>query len=698
MWVRDLADKWTALGVRAEMPPEEVSRIRMANGIALLNGVFATLLGSVLAVSSFAAIGLSILLVPVLTVILLYIAFRGHSTLSRALTAPFLCLPCYLVGIMAGREVVLAIPFMLSVVPFSVFGLNEKKWLFSSLFVVSAISAQILIPGFMPDAVIALDPAISSAIQTATFGCVFLTVVALMFLSLVSRGEATNALEAARLQAEAADKTKSQFLANMSHEIRTPLAAIIGYAELLDEDDLPALDRQGATRTVKRNSSHLLKLVNQILDLSKIEAGELLLETEDTSLESVLADVMSLLRVNASENGLDLRLTFETRVPRIIYTDPLRLKQILVNLVGNAIKFTDEGSVNITVAIRESDGPMLTIVITDTGPGIAEWELERMFQPFVRGTVGVTGKGGTGLGLAISRRLASVLGGDVSARSTLGQGSSFRIDLPLNQVGELVDGSLAIRAPTREQAAAANLTGLKILICEDGQDNARLLAYRLGAAQAEVAIAENGKEGIRLVSLAEAEKHPFDVILMDMQMPVLDGYSAAATLRGRGCTVPIIALTAHAMRGDRERCVDAGCDDYLSKPVEFGVLFTAIDQLAGRRTPAGGSPMIRVESSEVRAVKARLAGMAADFAGTLDAAITEMRHALAEADVAPVIVRAHKIAGSAGMFGFTEVTESARRLEQAAGKGSSVSELSRLLDQFCEASEAANASVSESGV
>ena len=402
MWVRNLANTWTALGVRPGMPPEQVARIRMANGIAILNGVLAGLTGLMTTIAKPSAVGLSLLIVPIGVAFLLYTAYRGHTNLSRALIAPILSLCCFLVALLAGREVVTAIPFMLVLVPFSVFGLNEKGWLFSSLFVVCAVSLPVLVPGVTPDAVAPLDAEASFAIQTVVVFCVFLTMIALMFLSVVARAEATKALEAARSRAESADKTKSLFLANMSHEIRTPLTAIIGYTQLIDEAELPNAERSAAARTVQRNGRHLLQLVNQILDLSKIEAGELLLEPQNTSLEGILADVMSLFRVHASDKGLDLSLTFETKIPRTLYTDQLRLKQILVNLLGNAIKFTDQGTIHVEVAIRRTEGRTLSIAISDTGAGIPEWELERMFRPFVRGELTGHGRrGGTGLGLAI---------------------------------------------------------------------------------------------------------------------------------------------------------------------------------------------------------------------------------------------------------------------------------------------------------
>ncbi len=404
-------------------------------------------------------------------------------------------------------------------------------------------------------------------------------------------------LRVAKEAAEAANHTKSEFLANMSHEIRTPMTAILGFAELLmneaEIDSDPTL-RMDAARTIHRNGEHLLGIINDILDLSKIESGKFTLEELPTSLLTVIEDVLALMRVRAAAKGIKLGVVFETDLPESISTDPLRLRQILVNLVGNAIKFTEVGGVQVVVRYLALAIPRLEIDVIDSGIGMSPTELQRLFQPFNQGDSSLTRKfGGTGLGLTISRRLAEMLQGELFVVETApGQGTRFRLVLqfePFLATGVVDAMSLSsthIAAPKMPARPAESLVGKRILLAEDGPDNQRLLRFVLKKSGAEVTIAENGKLAIDEALRAETEQRPYDLILMDMQMPVMDGYEAVAVLRSHGYQRTIIALTAHAMTGDREKCLEAGCDDYLTKPIDREGLVAFVGRFPGRKAAA----------------------------------------------------------------------------------------------------------------
>jgi signal transduction histidine kinase/AmiR/NasT family two-component response regulator len=407
--------------------------------------------------------------------------------------------------------------------------------------------------------------------------------------------------EAIRL-AESATRAKSEFLANMSHEIRTPMTAILGYADILAES-IERPEQKEAIHTIKRNSNHLLTLLNDILDLSKIESGKLHIEQLPTSPLAILADVVSLMRVRAEAKGLPLNLVYAGPLPQSIQTDPTRLRQILVNLVGNAIKFTQAGDVKIAVRLAGHDtaNPKLQCEVIDKGLGMSPEQLGRLFQPFQQADASTTRKfGGTGLGLAISKRLAETLGGDITVKSELGKGSSFNLTIstgPLEGIVMLDQPAEAVASVAIARKAAAvpqSLQDCRILLAEDGPDNQRLISFVLRKAGAEVHVCENGQKAMEQALATfpgwgrrhDDPKEPFDVILMDMQMPVMDGYEATRRLRQEGYTRPIIALTAHAMKDDMQKCLDAGCDAYLTKPiVREKFLETIARYLSASRTP-----------------------------------------------------------------------------------------------------------------
>ncbi|MEC9372460.1 MAG: ATP-binding protein [Planctomycetota bacterium] len=403
----------------------------------------------------------------------------------------------------------------------------------------------------------------------------------------------TQQFEAARAAAEAANQAKSDFLANMSHEIRTPMTAILGYADLLVDQEQPEADRASAVETIRRNARHLLAIINDILDISKIEAGRMSIERIACSPAEIVSEVISLMQVRADEKGISLATEVCGAIPETITTDPVRLRQILLNLVGNAVKFTDSGGVRIIVRLDFSTDlrhPQLRLEVVDTGIGITQEQGQRLFQPFSQADSSMTRRyGGTGLGLAISRRLAEMLGGDITFDSVAGEGTSFICTVATGDLEgvPMMDqrDALTVRAGAAEDHAASNAsTGGRILVAEDGPDNQRLLSFLLEKAGYEVDIAENGRIAVDMIHAASDSDREYIVTLMDMQMPVLDGYAATRLLRARGHDGPIIALTAHAMEGDRERCIEAGCDDYLTKPVDKPALLEMIDRYGGCRS------------------------------------------------------------------------------------------------------------------
>jgi len=381
----------------------------------------------------------------------------------------------------------------------------------------------------------------------------------------------------ARQQAELASVAKSEFLANMSHEIRTPMTAILGFNELLaTEGNLQGAppERVNAIHTIRRNGEHLLNLINDILDISKIEAGKLEVETIRCSPTEIVAEVVSLMRVRAETAGLELVLEYDGAIPDTIESDPTRLRQILLNLVGNAIKFTEEGKVRLrTRMLDDEEGEKLQFDVIDTGIGMDDDAQAKLFTPFTQADNSTTRRfGGTGLGLSISRQLAEALGGNITLTSTPEVGSTFSLTVATGSLEGIVlhddpGEALQERLQNATEAQATTLD-CHVLVAEDGPDNQALLSFFLKKAGAEVTLAENGKIAAQKALKAEQAGEPFDVILMDMQMPVLDGYGATRALRKRGYKRPIIAITAHAMSGDRQKCIDAGCDDYTTKPID----------------------------------------------------------------------------------------------------------------------------------
>ncbi|MCE5187491.1 MAG: response regulator [Planctomycetaceae bacterium] len=387
-------------------------------------------------------------------------------------------------------------------------------------------------------------------------------------------------------QANEANKAKSEFLANMSHEIRTPMNAIIGFSELLAEEELTE-QQSSFLSTILNSSRNLLQLINDILDFSKIEAGKLQTEIIECSLEQFIGDVDSFLRPIAREKGLDFNILRCTELPAIIHTDPVRLRQCLVNLTGNAIKFTAQGHVYINISTeRRSDKDYVRFDVEDTGIGIAKEKQHSIFEAFTQADGSTTRKfGGTGLGLTITKQLVELLGGYITVESMEGKGSVFTIMLPAgvnlddvkiaepySMLDELIDGV----EPAAGQPAEAR-SG-RILVAEDAAANQKLITVLLERMGHVITIVENGKEALDAVASGE-----FDLVFMDMMMPVMNGYMATRKLRAKGCTLPIIALTANAMKGDDQKCYEAGCNEYISKPIDRQKLKILLNKYLNRQ-------------------------------------------------------------------------------------------------------------------
>lgn len=387
-----------------------------------------------------------------------------------------------------------------------------------------------------------------------------------------------------------ASKAKSQFLSCMSHEIRTPMTAILGYANLLREQHGSAHEinpNRDFVDIIERNGQHLLSVIDDILNLAKIEAGKLTVERIPISIVDLIADVVALINFPTDVKNLSFAIELGTPIPQTIYSDAVRLRQILVNLLGNAFKFTEEGNVTLRVGYDASTRQIYFDVI-DTGVGLTELQIARLFNAFTQADSSTTRRfGGTGLGLRISKNLAQLLGGDITVRSELGVGSSFRVYVAsgcsedveflcridsCNLMGANRD--LKTSSQTQSVARLPSLNGMRIMLLEDGVDNQRLLSHILRKAGAKVSVFDNGKLGVESVTTSGQldgplqTPFPFDIVLTDMQMPELDGYGTTQLLRQKGCNRPIIALTAFAMQGNDEECRRAGCNDYLSKPLK----------------------------------------------------------------------------------------------------------------------------------
>ena len=487
----------------------------------------------------------------------------------------------------------------------------------------------------------------------------------------------------AKSLAERANQAKGEFLANMSHEIRTPLNSVLGFSELMRRGSGSAAQQRTYLDTINSSGRHLLVLIDDILDLSKIEAGRMEFEQVRCSPHQIITEVLSVLRVRAQEKCLSLECHWTSGVPETILTDPARLRQLLINLVGNAIKFTDQGHVRLVATLAvEALEPRFLIEVHDSGIGIPAEQLDGLFTPFKQADSSITRRfGGTGLGLAICRHIAEGLGGNITVESQPGRGSIFRVKIetgPLDHV-PIFDAAPAEAITPANMSRRERVTKLppgRILLVEDGENNRELISLVLQEAGATVGCAENGQQG-----LEAATRERFDLILMDMQMPVMDGYTAARRLRDSGYKLPIIALTAHAMRGDQEKCLEAGCSGYLSKPIDIDNLLQTVAKALGKESNQAISkgdnrPGLSVESHSPGPATAITSTLPTDrpqfrrivenFVDRLQEKLGEMQAAYDASDLDKLTELAHWLRGAGGTIGFDCFTEPARRLEQLA--------------------------------
>ncbi|HHI93827.1 MAG TPA: response regulator [Gammaproteobacteria bacterium] len=380
-------------------------------------------------------------------------------------------------------------------------------------------------------------------------------------------------LQQSKDEAEAANHAKTAFLANMSHEIRTPLTAILGYSEMLLDDDQSQEEIEHEIDSIVTSGKHLQQIINDILDLSKIEAGQLIVEHREVSPILFMNELDAILGSQVSEKGLTFDMEYQFPIPGMISTDPTRLKQILINLCSNAIKFTKEGSIGISVQYL-ADSNQLQISVTDTGIGISEEEQKKIFRPFTQADDSTTRiYGGSGLGLCISRQLAKTLGGDITVSSEKGKGSKFTTTIDVCIAQDKLE--MIHEAPVKEtllntKPAHIHLNG-HVLLVEDNSENQQLITKLIRQTGLTVEIAENGKIGVE-----KALSGNYNLVLMDMQMPVMSGLEAIQKLRGSGYKIPIISLTANAIQEDKTSCCAAGANDYLTKPLDFSHFYTVL--------------------------------------------------------------------------------------------------------------------------
>jgi PAS domain S-box-containing protein len=504
-------------------------------------------------------------------------------------------------------------------------------------------------------------------------------------------------LHQAKDEAESANRAKSEFLANMSHEIRTPMNAILGFTELLkrgygknEQDSIKFLD------TIHSSGRHLLELINDILDLSKVEAGQMEMERIPCSPHRIVREVVNVLAARANEKGIAVAIHARGAIPDLIESDPGRLRQIVTNLLGNAIKFTEQGSVQVVLHLEQrGDRQLFAIDVVDSGIGIPNDKLDSIFEAFVQADTSVTRRfGGTGLGLSISRRFARALGGDIVASSVPGTGSTFAVRVetgPLDSVRYLTpEEILAGDAPlaTSEQAHWVFPDATRVLVVDDGPENRELVKLILEENGLQVELAENGQIG-----LDKGLAGQFDLVLMDMQMPVMDGYMATRLLRERGFGNPIFALTAHAMKGFDQEIAAAGCTGYLTKPIDIDSLLQSIaDALGGRRVtgarpddviapdapqaampaPVEAAPAAAPIDAEPESTplisrladRPRLHSAIRKFTARLNEQLDAMDRAWQARDMEELAALAHWLKGAAGTVGYDAFTEPSAELEQ----------------------------------
>ncbi|MBI9060313.1 MAG: response regulator [Labilibaculum sp.] len=496
------------------------------------------------------------------------------------------------------------------------------------------------------------------------------------------------------VQAEMANTFKSQFLANMSHEIRTPMNAIVGFSDILSNEDLTN-DQMDYINTIRSSGKNLLTIINDILDFSKIESGNIDTEIIECSLEQLLGGISSMLRPEATKKNLDFKVLHKTELPSNICTDPTRVNQCLINLINNAIKFTEKGYVHVIVSLEnDEDKPMIKFDVEDTGIGIPEDRLDSIFESFSQADSSTARKyGGTGLGLTITKKLAEIMGGSVSVQSEPGKGSTFSLLIPagLDVKSQPLLGEARMKEYTQDlpEKLKVKYTG-SVLVAEDNPANQKLIEILLKKIGLKATMVEDGKKAVDA-----ATTESFDLIFMDMQMPVLHGYEATSALRKKGIATPIIALTANAMKEDEQKCLDAGCDGYLTKPVDQNKLCEVLSKYLNSDSDDYAQQIVSqlslaTEQSDNYFLISELADdpelheVVEIFLKDIPSQLQSIFEAVDNAEMDKLEHLIHTIKGASGSAGFPVIMEKAAEVEQLVLKGeleslqSSVDELTQL--------------------
>jgi signal transduction histidine kinase/CheY-like chemotaxis protein/HPt (histidine-containing phosphotransfer) domain-containing protein len=513
----------------------------------------------------------------------------------------------------------------------------------------------------------------------------------------------TEAAQRMAKEAEVANQAKSEFLANMSHEIRTPMNAIIGFSDLLAMDALTP-GQQEYVHLVREAGQSLLTLINDILDLSKIEAGKLDIETVPCRLDTLSSSVVAMLQPLAVRKRIVLRLVYRKPLPANFCTDPTRVRQCLINLVSNAIKFTERGYVNLAVSVEQrEDQPFIRFDVEDSGIGIAKDKQEVIFSAFSQAETGTTRRyGGTGLGLSITRRLAELMGGTVALHSELGRGSTFTLCIPagldVTAQPELVEGSpFSVSRETAQQEQGRAYSGT-VLVAEDNPSSQRLIQILLSRVGLNPTVVDDGQKAVVC-----CQAHAYDLILMDIQMPVLNGYEAVRLLRQQGLSTPIVALTASATKEEEARCLDAGCTGYLTKPIDRRKLDAVLARYLARSPeetsqaqpsgPSAGPASVSTEQEDDETVpldwdslkevcdkEEVMQEMGEAVRRDARRYVEELGAALRNKDAAAVRLQAHRLKGATSIIGANVLVEKAARLEQA-GDDADLETAESLLDE-----------------
>ena len=446
----------------------------------------------------------------------------------------------------------------------------------------------------------------------------------------------------------------------MSHEIRTPLTAIIGFAETLEEEPAEK-DRHDAIRRIIDNGKHLLHVINGILDLSKIESKKLVVETMPVDIFEIFADTESVMGMLAREKNLAFDLDYQYPLPRFIQTDPTRFKQIIFNLCSNAIKFTEKGTIRLEIGYLAQERK-LHVAVIDTGIGISQEKINRLFAPFTQADSSTTRRfGGTGLGLYISRQLAEMLGGSIDIKSVEGLGTRIDVtigtgEIDLENMVNVIPESVSENLVNLPLSGAGQLRG-RILLAEDSPDNQRLISLFARKNGAEVTVVNNGKAAVETALAGD-----FDLVLMDMQMPIMDGVEATRVLRQTGYPGPIVALTANAMKEDRQRCANAGCDDFLTKPIDRSEFNRVLNQyLVHLEEP---STLEFMQQAVADTLAEELLELAKEFIENLPSRISSIRAARENENWKELRTHVHQLKGIAGTFGYHDVSAKAGEIDQ----------------------------------